>query len=79
MTLLWFADSLAVGELILPQRGLTLVRAVDPSGRMMLAALAVSAPSHSAHTQEEEHITVVIVTTQVLFVQVRESLFLVYT
>lgn len=76
MTLLWFADSLAVGELIVPQRGPTLVRAVGPSGRMMLAALAGSAPSHSAHTQEE-HITVIMVTTQVLFVQVRESLCLV--
>ena len=77
MMLLWFADSLAVGELIVPQRGPTLVRAVGPSGRMMLAALAQSAPSHSAHTQEEQHVTVIMVTTQVLFVQVRESLCLV--
>ncbi|XP_071241837.1 uncharacterized protein [Salvelinus alpinus] len=64
------SDSFPVGELIVPQRGPTLVRAVGPSGRMMLAALAGSGPSHSAHTQEEEHITVSMVTTQVLFVQV---------
>ncbi|KAM9474256.1 uncharacterized protein ACWYII_008627 isoform 2-T2 [Salvelinus alpinus] len=70
MMLQWFADSFPVGELIVPQRGPTLVRAVGPSGRMMLAALAGSAPSHSAPTQEEEHITVIMVITQVLFVQV---------
>lgn len=30
MSLLWRADSLAVGELLVSQRGLTLVRAVGP-------------------------------------------------